>query len=48
MAITGFWSKFSFVGNVSKMRKALVEYLTDEGIKCDLCRDARLVRPLNL
>lgn len=36
MAITGFWNRFSFVGNVSKMRKALVEFLTDEGIKCEI------------
>ena len=34
--VTGFWDSFSFVKNVKKMRKALVEYLTDEGIKCEI------------
>ena len=33
---TNFWRSFSFVGNTSKMRKALIAYLQDEGLKCDL------------
>ena len=34
--ISGIFSGFSFTNNIGKMRKALVEYLTDEGIKCEI------------
>ena len=34
--ISGIFSGFSFTNNIGKMRKALVEYFTDEGIKCEI------------
>lgn len=31
---TGFFGGLSFTGNINRMRKALVAFLTDEGVKC--------------
>jgi len=33
---TSFWKSLFFMGNVSKMRKCLMAYLTEEGLKCEL------------
>lgn len=35
--VTGFWKNLFFMGNVCKMRKALILYLAGEGIRADLC-----------
>ena len=34
--MTGFWNGLFFVGNHCKMRKALMKYLHEEGVKCKL------------
>lgn len=34
--ITGFWRKISFIKNPHKMRKALSDFLLDEGLKCTI------------
>lgn len=34
--VRGFWSSFSFVKNVKKMRSALMDYLRGEGVKCEV------------
>lgn len=34
--VTGFWDSFSFVKNVKRARIALVHYLTEEGVKCEV------------
>lgn len=34
--MNGFWKSFSFVGNPCKMRNALMEYLQEESLKCQL------------
>lgn len=33
---TGFWKSLFFVGNQCKMRKALMDFLHEEGLKCEL------------
>ena len=34
--VTGFWDRFSFTGNVDKIRKALLDYFKREGVKCEI------------
>lgn len=34
--VYGFWRSLSFVGNECKMRNTLMEYLQEEGLKCNL------------
>lgn len=34
--MNGFWKSLSFIGNECKMRNALMEYLQEEGFKCQL------------
>ncbi len=34
--LAGFWKECFFMGNVCKMRKALMRYLQEEGVKCEL------------
>ena len=34
--MTGFWKGLFFMGNQCKMRKALMKYLHEEGLKCKL------------
>jgi len=34
--MNGFWKSLSFIGNECKMRNALMEYLQEEGLKCQL------------
>ena len=34
--VTSFWRKLFFMSNVCKMRKSLMEYLQEEGLKCEL------------
>ena len=34
--MNGFWRSLSFIGNECKMRNALMEYLKEEGLKCQL------------
>ena len=34
--IPDFWQSLSFTGNETKMRNALINYLLEEGIKCEL------------
>lgn len=34
--VTGFWDSFSFVKNVKRARIALVHYLIEEGVKCEV------------
>lgn len=34
--MNGFWRSLSFVGNECKMRSTLMEYLQEEGLKCQL------------
>lgn len=33
---TSFWKSFFFMGNVCKMRNALMSYLQEEGLKCEI------------
>lgn len=33
---TSFWKSLFFMGNICKMRKSVMKYLTEEGLKCDL------------
>lgn len=33
---TSFWKSLFFMGNICKMRKSMMNYLTEEGLKCDL------------
>lgn len=35
-SITSFWKRLSFKDNISKMRLALVDYLTSEGVDCQI------------
>lgn len=34
--VANFWSSLSFKGNINKMRKCLLSYLKNEGIKCEI------------
>ena len=34
--VANFWSSLSFKGNINKMRKCLLNYLKNEGIKCEI------------
>ena len=34
--VTGFWDGLSFVKNIKRMRNALMDYLTGEGVKCEV------------
>ena len=42
MAISTFFSGFSFVKNVSKLRKTAIDYFKSEGIKCEV-KDGELL-----
>lgn len=33
---TSIWRRLSFMGNICKMRKSMMSYLTEEGLKCEL------------
>lgn len=33
---TSFWKSLFFMGNICKMRKSMMNYLTEEGLKCEL------------
>lgn len=33
---TSFWRSLFFVGNICKMRKSIMNYLSEEGLKCEL------------
>ena len=33
--VTGFWKSLFFMGNVCKIRKCLMGYLGEEGLKCE-------------
>ena len=42
MAISTIFSGFSFVKNVSKLRKTAIDYFKSEGIKCEV-KDGELL-----
>lgn len=46
MAISRIFSGFSFVKNVSKLRKAAIDYFKSEGIKCEV-KDGELLFKFN-
>lgn len=40
--ITSWWNRLSFTSNVNRMRKAIMSYLANEGVKCEI-KDGSIV-----
>ncbi len=44
--VASFWKSLFFMGNVYKMRKSLMSYLQEEGIKCEI-KDGEIIMEFN-